>query len=98
MSFESATTNDVAAKKAAGLTKAGIPAPPRMVPPPVLAEPERHENRGIPAAPTALFLVNVLATGWAYASHELGGVVPGSLATSLALYLLFCLLNPKRRR
>ncbi|MEU3599534.1 hypothetical protein ABZ714_12530 [Streptomyces sp. NPDC006798] len=98
VSFESATTNDVAAKKRAGLSKAGIPKPPKLVPPPALAEPERHENDGIPAVPTALFLLNVLATGWAYASHELGGAVPGSLATLLALYLLFCVVKPKSRK
>ncbi|MFC7790966.1 hypothetical protein [Streptomyces cinereoruber] len=99
VSFESATTNDVAAKRAAGLSKAGIPTAPRLAPPPVLAEPERSARRGIPAAPTALFVLNAVATGWAYATHRLGGLVPGSLATALVLYLLIgAFVKPKTRK
>ncbi|MFD7570695.1 hypothetical protein ACFV6U_09230 [Streptomyces sp. NPDC059810] len=99
VSFESATTNDVAAKKRAGLSKAGVPTTPRLAPPPVLAEPERHENNGIPAAPVAILTLELLAVGWAYASHRLGGPVPGSLASALVLYLLVsAIVKPKSRK
>jgi len=102
VSFAASTTNDVAAKKRAGRTKAGVP----TIPPPVLADefrlpepqPEHHQNDGIPAAPVAIFTLNLLAVGWAYAAHELG-TAAGSLASALVLYLLVsAIVKPKRRR
>ncbi|MFI9117885.1 hypothetical protein ACIGW0_00500 [Streptomyces bikiniensis] len=102
VAFSASVTNDVAAKKRAGLTKAGFVPAPRTAPAPALADEiravERPARRGIPAAPTALFVLNAVATGWAYATHELG-VLAGTLASYLVLYLLVgAFVKPKRRR
>ncbi|MES9806111.1 hypothetical protein [Streptomyces cinereoruber] len=97
VAFSASVTNDVAAKKRAGLTKAGFVPAPRTAPAPVLAD-ERPARRGIPAAPTALFVLNVVATGWAYATHELG-MLAGTLASYLVLYLLIgAFVKPKSRK